>query len=180
MNEESPPDVAAEETAEPVVTDYQAQMVLDVLRSEQNLVNGIAAGLFSSVVGAGIWAGIAIMSEYQIGWIAVAIGFAVGYSVRLAGKGLDRIFGIVGGVLALAGCALGNLGIVIYYVALAEGVEFMEVLPILDPTIAFDLLASTFEIMDLLFYAIAAYFGYKYAFRQVTEEEFNRALGKSI
>ena len=85
MNEESPPEVAAAETAEPVVTDYQAQMVLDVLRSEQNLVNGIAAGLLSSVVGAGVWAGIAIMSEYQIGWIAVAIDhasrLAVGFAV---------------------------------------------------------------------------------------------------
>jgi len=180
MNDEATPEVAAAETAEGAVTDYQAQMALDTLRAEQSLVNGIAAGLLSAIAGAGIWAGITIVSDYQIGWIAVAIGFVVGYSVRLAGKGLDQIFGVVGGLLALAGCALGNVGIIAYYVALDAGIGFMDVLSQLNLAIAFDLLSSTFEVIDLLFYAIAAYFGYKYAFRQVTEEDFNRVLGTSI
>ena len=180
MNEESPAEVSAPETAEPVVTDYQAQMALDVLRSEQNLVNGIVAGTLSAVVGAAIWAGITIMTEYQIGWIALGIGFVVGYSVQLAGKGLDTIFGIVGGVLALTGCALGNIGIIAYFVATGEGISMLDVLSQLDPAIAFEMLSSTFEMMDFLFYGIAAYFGYKYAFRQLTQEDFDRALGKSI
>jgi hypothetical protein len=34
--------------------------------------------------------------------------------------------------------------------------------------------------MDLLFYGLAVYFGYKYAFRQITEQDLNRALGKSM
>lgn len=43
-----------------------------------------------------------------------------------------------------------------------------------------ELLASTFEIIDVLFYEMAVYFGYKYAFRQVSDDDFNRALGKPI
>jgi len=32
----------------------------------------------------------------------------------------------------------------------------------------------------VLFYALAGYFGYKYAFRQITEDDLNRALGKAM
>jgi len=34
--------------------------------------------------------------------------------------------------------------------------------------------------MDIIFYAIAVYFGYKYAFRTITEEDLTRALGRSF
>ena len=43
-----------------------------------------------------------------------------------------------------------------------------------------ELRASTFEIIDVLFYGMAVYFGYKYAFPQVSDDDFNRALGKPI
>jgi hypothetical protein len=42
------------------------------------------------------------------------------------------------------------------------------------------MLSATFAPIDLLFYALAGYFGYKYAFRQITEQDLNRALGKAI
>ena len=158
----------------------QAQMALSVLRSEQNLVNGLVAGLVSSLVGAGIWAGVTIVTEYQIGWIAIGIGFVVGYSVRVAGKGIDQVYGIAGALLSLAGCALGNVFTITYYISLGEGISFMEILPQLNPAIVIEMLTSTFEIMDVLFYGIAVYFGYKYSFRQITAEEFNRALGRTL
>jgi len=180
MNDELKPDSSAPEDQETVVSEHEAQVALEALRSEQNLVNGTLAGLAASLAGAGIWAAVTIVTEYQIGWIAIGIGFVVGYAVRLAGKGLDQTFGIVGGALALVGCALGNVIIITYYVALSENSAFMDIFTQLDLAITFDMLTSTFEIMDVVFYGIAIYFGYKYSFREVTQEEFNRALGKSL
>jgi hypothetical protein len=83
-------------------------------------------------------------------------------------------------VFSLIGCALGNVAMITYYVALSEGIPFTDILTQLDLAIALDMLTSTFEMMDLLFYGIAVYFGYKYAFREVSVADLNRALGKSL
>jgi len=56
----------------------------------------------------------------------------------------------------------------------------MEVAAQLNAAIVIELLASTFEVMDILFYGLAAYFGYKTAFRQVTQADLDRALGKGF
>ncbi len=34
--------------------------------------------------------------------------------------------------------------------------------------------------MDLLFYGLAIYFGYRYSFRQLAAADFNRALGRAM
>ncbi len=180
MSEELNPAPSTPESEEPVLSDQQARLALEVLRAEQNLVNGTVAGLVASVAGAGIWAGVTILTEYQIGWTAVGIGFVVGYAVRVAGKGFDRTFGIVGGAFSLIGCVLGNIATITYYVALNEGIQFIDILPQLDLAIAIDMLTSTFEMMDVLFYGLAVYFGYKFAFREVSVADLNRALGKSL
>lgn len=65
-----------------------------------------------------------------------------------------------------------------YFIAANEEMAFMDILVQLDFAITYELLASTFEIIDVLFYGMAVYFGYKYSFRQVSEGDFNRALGK--
>ena len=96
MNETIGPDVEpAEQPAEqPAVSDQEAQMALDNLRSEQNLPVGAIAGALAAVGGAGIWALVTVMTEYQIGWMAIGIGFLVGISMRFSGKGIDPVFGI--------------------------------------------------------------------------------------
>lgn len=49
-----------------------------------NLLKWIAAGAVGGLVGAAIWAGISYFANYEIGWIAWAIGAIVGFSVRVA------------------------------------------------------------------------------------------------
>ena len=132
------------------------------------------------MTGAGVWALVTVVTEYQIGWMAVGIGLMVGFSIRLAGKGIDQTFGFAGAALALIGCVVGNVLTMTYFIAANKGMPFMDILVQLDFAITYELLASTFEIIDVLFYGMAVYFGYKYAFRQVSEDDFNRALGKGI
>lgn len=162
------------------ISEPELQMALETLRSEQNLVMGTLAGLIAATVGAAIWAAVTVLSNYQIGWIAIGIGFLVGFSMRAVGKGLDQIYGVVGAVLSLFGCALGNLLAVTYFISADQGIPFVEFLAQLDLDVAIELVATTFNPMDLLFYAIAAYFGYRYAFRELTDADFARALGKGF
>ncbi|MDH3612112.1 MAG: hypothetical protein OEU90_00425 [Gammaproteobacteria bacterium] len=162
------------------ISEPELQMALEQLRSEQNLVMAVLAGLVAAVVGAGIWAAVTVASGYQIGWIAIGIGFAVGFTIRIVGKGMDQIYGVAGAVLSLIGCALGNLLTMTYFIADAEGIPYLEILSQLNLDVAIEIMTATFEPMDILFYGIAVYFGYRYAFRQLTDADFARALGKSF
>jgi hypothetical protein len=108
---------------------------------------------------------------YQIGWMAVGIGFIVGIAVRTVGKGIDKTFGVLGAALALFGCLAGNLLAVVGIVAQQQGEAFTTVLGRLDVSLVVRLMEVTFSPMDLLFYGIAVYEGYKLSFRRITSEE---------
>ncbi len=162
------------------LSEPEVQMALDQLRSEQNLVMATLAGLVAAVVGASIWAAVTVATGYQIGWLAIGIGFAVGIAIRYVGKGIDQVFGVVAAVLSLLGCALGNLLSVAYFVADTESVPFFELLAHMDLDVAIEIMTATFNPMDIVFYAIAVYFGYRSAFRELTDADFARALGKSF
>jgi len=144
---------------------------LQALRSDQQLVPAIIAGLGAAVAGAVIWAMVAVSTGYQIGYMAIAIGAAVGFAIRAVGKGIDPIFGYLGGGLTLLGCALGNLFSIIGFVAGADEMGYFETLSALDFSLMVELLGLNFDVIDLLFYGIAAYEGYTFAFRKLTEED---------
>lgn len=177
-----PQEQKAEEQAQPEfqVSEQEAERALDVFRQEQNLVVGSMAGLVAAVAGAAVWAGVTVATEYQIGWMAVGLGFLVGIAMRTMGKGIDQIFGVVGAAMALVGCVLGNVFTIAWYISAQTGSSFVSVLTQLDMELMIDLITETFQVMDVLFYGLAVYFGYKYAFRQLTIDDFNRALGRSI
>ena len=145
----------------------EAQLAVQIesLRSEQNLVGGISAGLVAAVAGASAWAAITAATEYQIGWMAIGVGFLVGFAMKTVGKGIDPIFGYAGAALSLIGCALGNYFTVAWFVSAQEGIGFLELLSSLGPAEIVELMSLTFDPMDLLFYGIAVYFGYRYSFR---------------
>jgi hypothetical protein len=126
-----------------------------------NFLAALGAGLVAAIAGAAIWAAITVATGYQIGFMAIGVGFLVGYAVRVAGKGRGQRFAIAGAVLALAGCVLGNLLTVVGAVAETENLPFFSVLSKLTPSASIELLKLSFQPMDLLFYAIAVYEGFK-------------------
>ncbi len=151
------------------------QIVMQRMRDQQNLGAGVVAGLGAALAGAAIWAVVTVITGYQIGWMAIGIGFLVGYAVRAAGKGIDQVFGFAGAALALVGCMLGNLLTVCYFVSENEGIPLMELLSQLNVEIITELMTATFSPMDLLFYGFAVYEGYQLSTRPVTEEDIQAA-----
>lgn len=151
---------------------------LENLKLEQNLSAGIGAGLAAAIVGAILWAVITVVTGFQIGFMAIGVGFLVGYAVRYAGKGLDKQFGIAGGALALFGCLLGNFLSIIGFVAQSEDLGYFETLSLIDYGMVPQLMVETFGVMDLLFYGLAIYEGYRFSFRLITEEDVLRNAAK--
>ena len=129
----------------------------------QNLPMGLLAGGAAAAVGAAAWAGITVLTGYQIGWMAVGVGALVGVAVRAAGKGSTKAFGIVGAALALAGCLVGNLLTGAVVLARHWDVSLAAVFTRLTPDATARLMTAMFSPMDLLFYALAIWQGYKFS-----------------
>src|SRR5262245_1738578 len=147
------------------------QAALQRIRGEQNLLMAVVAGGAGALLGACVWAAITVTTNFQIGWMAVGVGFLVGYAVKIFGKGIDKSFGIIGAAWSLLGCAAGNLFTVVGSIAKHQNIPIMNILEKLDMDIIANLMQATFNPMDVLFYGIAIYEGYRFSFRQVTQAD---------
>lgn len=141
---------------------------LSRLKMEQKLLPGILAGLLVGLVGALLWGYITVLTKYQIGYMALAIGAGVGFTVRKFGNGIDYIFGICGAIISLLSVILGNILSIIGFVANSEGIGLFDAIVRFDYSYMPTLMADTFSFVDLLFYGIAVYEGYKFSFRVIT------------
>ncbi|WP_232817857.1 hypothetical protein [Winogradskyella tangerina] len=153
------------------ITSRVSDATLEKLKSEQNLPAAIFAGIFIGVLAGFGWAAITVATGWQIGIVAIAIGAAVGFGMRFFGKGIDQIFGISGAIIALVSCIFGNLLSIIGFVAIEFDQGFFETFINFDFSYTFEILKETARPMDLFFYAIAAYEGYKFSFRKFTQKE---------
>lgn len=169
-----------QETVEELIADEPGDLEIDSDRLElyiaeqklnQSLPMGFLGGVIGATIGAAIWAAITVSSGYQIGFMAIGVGFLVGVLVRVMGKGLDMPFGIIGASFALIGCLAGNILSGCGFVAVDQNVSLLQVVGSLTPELAIDMLTYMFSPIDLLFYGIAIYEGYRFAFRQFTHEE---------
>lgn len=153
------------------IDQIKLQMLMQEMKDNQNLLFGTIGGTVAAAIGAAVWAMITAATNLQIGWMAVGVGFLVGYAVRICGKGIDKSFGMVGATLSLLGCLAGNLLTVCIAISRHQQIPFSDLLSRLNPEIVVGLMRATFHPMDLLFYGIAVYEGYKFSFRKISKEE---------
>lgn len=167
-NQETTPAVTVENNEQPQMTPVEqidVEQQLEQFRTEQNLPLGILAGLGAAVIGAVVWAAITVATEYQIGYMAIAVGFIVGFAMRTLGKGVDQIYGIIGGVLALFGCVLGNFFSLVGFVAKENNSGYFDTFSLIDFSMVPSVMIDAFSPLDILFYGLAIYQGYKISFR---------------
>jgi hypothetical protein len=141
------------------------------VEADSNFPAALLGGLVAAFAGAVVWAVITVTAKVQIGFMAIGVGFLVAWAVRTLGKGHTQLYGIIGGAFALLGCVLGNLLSACGFVATARGESVVSITlsALSTPSLAVNLLRATFDGMDLLFYAIAVYEGYKYSRRPLTQ-----------
>jgi len=140
-------------------------------RDAQNLGLGLLGGVIGAALGALAWAAVTALTQFQIGWMSIGVGFLTGFGVRILGKGVPKVFGYVGAVLSLVGCAAGNVLAALMYIAAHDHIPFATLLERTTPTVAWGILTDTFSVMDIVFYGIALYFGYRYSFHRITPQE---------
>ena len=153
------------------INEHMVQERIENIKKKQNVGLGIIGGSIGGLIGAVLWAAITYFSGYQIGWLAVGVGFLVGFGVRKLGKGIDKEFGVVGGIIALISVVLGNFLASIGFLATVFEIGYIEMLFAFNYAMTFELLKETFSVIDLLFYGIAIYEGYRFSFRKITKEQ---------
>lgn len=119
------------------------------------------AGLAAAIIGAIIWAVVTVTTKYQIGFMAVGVGALVGFALRIGNGG--KLFGVLGAFLALFGCILGNYFSLIALASAEQHVAFFTMLNNTDTRKVISAMWDDFTSVSLLFYAIAAYEGYKFS-----------------
>lgn len=139
------------------------QEQIDAYRLEQNLNFAIITGILTSIIGGLVWALITVATGYQIGYMAVGIGALVGFGIRYAGRGIDPIYSYLGAGFALFGCLLGNFLTVVGYGAQELNISWFEVLNAVEFSLLLEIMGDSFSPIDLLFYGIAVYEGYRFA-----------------
>jgi hypothetical protein len=112
----------------------------------------IVGALLAAVIGGVVWAAIAIVSDYEIGIVAWAIGGAAGYLVaHFAKDNITSVHQIIAVVGSLIGIILGKYFIIgYYYEESISGIFNSEVI-----TLFVDNLSISFSGMDIVFVLLA-------------------------
>jgi antitoxin component YwqK of YwqJK toxin-antitoxin module len=133
------------------------------MNSEASLVYGILAGVLTAVVCSLIWAAVTVVTQYQLGLMAIAVGLAVGMAVRMFGRGNSVMYSLAGGSISLLGCILGNILSMVGFISQAEGMTVFQALYLIDPMYLIRIFPKSFQAMDVVFYGIAVYEGFRFS-----------------
>ena len=136
----------------------------------RRLVLGTLGAIAGAMLGAIAWGAITAATNFQIGYMAVGVGFLAGYGMRTLGGGRDAADGLIAGIVALLGCLVGNVLAIVMTVTTHQHLPAAETarisfMVLTHPALAYKLLSESFNVMDVLFYGIAIYAGYRTAMK---------------
>lgn len=157
----------------PEIDPVKLEQAMRDIKSKQSIFLALLGGFTAMVVSAILWALLTYSTGYQIGFMAIGVGIAVGFAVRICGSGVTPVFGVIGAVLALLGCVLGNILTAAIAISQVEDVAIPIVLlgMVASPGLVVEFLKESFSPIDVLFYALAVWEGYKFSIRELTEAE---------
>jgi hypothetical protein len=125
-----------------------------------DLIGGLAAGLVAAIVASAIWYAVVVVTGFQVGLVAIAVGFLVGQAVVLGARRRGSVV-LVGAsvVFTLLALAISEYLIVVHFVGLefaADGLT-IEVLQPIDFMIEVGAESVQADPLTLLFWAIALF-----------------------
>jgi len=123
-----------------------------------NYVRGVIFACIGAGIGAALWSGVAIATNYEIGYIAWALGGLAGLGMQIGYGDNNEKAGLTAAGISLVG--IGASKILIVYFILKARPEFGPNLSIFD-LISFDVIKMTMGPMDFLFIFLAVATAYR-------------------
>jgi hypothetical protein len=139
-----------------------------LMENRQNMAFGIAGGAGAAVVGTIVWAEVVQLTGYKLDWMALAIGFLIGYAIRFFGKAVaPSPYGYVAGALALCCSLTGNLLTACIMFSHIKKVSFFTLLTQLNLTSALYFLRAVIGPFDVIFCLGAIFLAYYFSFKRI-------------
>lgn len=135
--------------------------LIDSIKEKAHPNLGILLGIAMGILGAFVWAAITIITGYNIGFVAIGVGFLVSLGFTKAGKDTNAIYGVIAGVIALLSIFLGEAMINIYYVATYYEVGIIDALLNIDYNVLLEIIFEGFDVKSVIFYFIAVSAAFK-------------------
>jgi len=161
------------------VSEADVETLILELRGAQNFPLAVVSGCVAGVVSAILWAVISVSTGYQVGWVAIGVGFLVGFAIKYTGKGVEKRFGILGAITAGAAVFVGQVLMVYGFLAQEAEVGFFAVFGEVSLDDAVAILKQSMNGIDLLFYGIAIWEGYKLSFQELDESAMRSAARRT-
>jgi len=121
----------------------------------------VLAGFGVAVAGAVVWGLVAYVTKYQLGLLAVVLGYGVGAAVfRAGGRDKNTGLAVASAALAVFGCALGSL-LAEIMILRGHGIPLGLIMSHLD--VVLQEYPSAVGGLGLVFWVIAALYGYRNA-----------------
>ncbi|WP_055109264.1 hypothetical protein [Paenibacillus ihumii] len=123
------------------------------MNGSKNVMPGLAA-LIAAIIGGAVWALIVVVTEYEVGIVAWAIGGLAAFAVSFFAKRVTRAHQLLSVVASLLGILLGKYFVYGYFlIGEAEGILSMFQLEVIRLFPQF--FSSLFSGMDIIFVLLA-------------------------
>jgi len=140
-------------------------------REKQNLRLGVIGGVVGALLGCILWALVTVITKHEYTALAWPVGIMAGFGVRFLGRGVDKVFGVVGMLFAIVGVALGKVVAIVALAMIQNGFPIGQVMSAMSLNMVVTILKESFRFFDLIVYAVAIYFGYRTAMLQFLVED---------
>jgi hypothetical protein len=142
------------------------------LVAAQSLRNAIVVGIISVIVFSLLWITLTELTNRVFPWLTVVLGFLIGQSIRLAGRGTDWRFPAIAALMALVGSLVAN--VVVAASVTAEGydtgtLQILQAVTSMTWPVFFD---EVLTIADGFFALIAASLAAFYSNRRLSRSEY--------
>jgi len=121
-----------------------------------NLLGGLAGGLLAAVIATVVWYGVVAISGWQVGFIAVGVGWLVGTGTVLGAGGRGSFLHVVSsGLFTIVALAISEYLIVFHFASQAFGLVLGDLLQSPDFMLEVVVESLAADPLTLLFWGIA-------------------------
>ena len=138
----------------------------------QSYRNAVVAGLIAIIVFSLFWIAVTELTGRVFPWATVVLGFLIGHSIRLAGRGIDWRFPVTAAVMTLAGSLAANVVLAASVTAEGFGVGTLQVLQAVTSMtwpVFFD---EVLTVADVFFAVVGAGLAGFYSNRRLSRTEY--------
>ena len=142
------------------------------LSDAQSVRNAIVAGLIAVIIFSLLWVVLTEITNQVFPWFTVVLGFMLGHSVRMAGRGTDWRFPLIAAVLAIGGALFANIVVAASVTAEEFGTSALHILQAVTSMTWAVFFDEVLTIADAFFAVIGAGLAAFYASRRLTRSEY--------